>query len=67
MKGRMKVANTICHEGYGRTIAQRDQAEFDLSDKIVFTGAVMAIVLVSAVVCLWGVSMGIFPDPALLN
>lgn len=63
----MKMANTICHEGYGQAIAQRDQAEFNLSDKIVFTGAVMAIVVVSAVICFWGVSMGVFPDPSLLN
>jgi len=58
------MVNTYCHNGYCEPIEESSKMEF--SDKVIIGGFILAMIVFSAI--LWyGVSIGIYVDPASLN
>jgi hypothetical protein len=58
------MANTYCHKGYCEPA--EESSKMEISDKVIIGGFVLAMIVFTAI--LWyGVSMGIYIDPASLN
>jgi hypothetical protein len=57
------IANTYCHDGYCEPAGKETNTE--ISDKVIIGGCVLFMIALSAIVC-YGVSIGIYIDPASL-